>query len=184
MRLLENCIDNSASSEMKGQIEALREAFSVDINRPFVLNPSFPFYHGVTTSIDPHIARAYTQAEAVASTMASSQVTYATHPLSPPHSIGDVEPKGESPAAVQSLVMLATGHGAQASAQGPLVENINWNPSRLFEYLSLSLSLSLPANRAQGTGIQRLGLTGRWRRWRQARCHRSQCSIPTTKMVE
>ncbi|KAF8245927.1 hypothetical protein K440DRAFT_686106 [Wilcoxina mikolae CBS 423.85] len=133
MRLLENCIDNSASSEMKGQIETLREAFSVDINRPFVLNPSFPFYHDVSTSIDPHLARAYTQAEAVASTMAASQVTYATHPLSPPHSIGDVESKGESPAAVQSLVMLAAGHGAQPPPQAPIVENIPWNPSRLFE---------------------------------------------------
>ncbi|KAI5800545.1 hypothetical protein FPQ18DRAFT_253090 [Pyronema domesticum] len=130
MRLLENCIDNSASSEMKGQIETLREAFSVDINRPFVLNPSFPFYNGVAPGMDPHLAR-FTQAEAVASTMAASQVTYATQPLSPPHSIGDMESKGESPAAVQSLVMLAAGHQGGA-ATAPLVEN--WNPSRLFEY--------------------------------------------------
>lgn len=133
MRLLENCIDNSASSEMKGQIETLREAFSVDVNRPFVLNPSFPFYHGVPTSIDPHVARAYSQADTVASTMAASgQVNYATHPLSPPHSIGDTDSKGDSPAAVQSLVMLAAGQGAQAHAQ-PVVDHTAWNPSRLFD---------------------------------------------------
>lgn len=48
MRLLENCIDNSASQEVKGQIETLRKAFSVDLTQPFVLNPSFPFYQGVT----------------------------------------------------------------------------------------------------------------------------------------
>jgi len=138
MRLLENCIDNSASSEMKGQIETLREAFSVDVNRPFVLNPSFPFYHGVpAASIDPHIARAYSQADAVATTMAvtNGQVAYSTHPLSPPHSIGDTETKGDSPGAVQSLVMLAAGQGTQAqSSQPTLVDHVAaWNPSRLFE---------------------------------------------------
>jgi hypothetical protein len=135
MRLLENCIDNSASSEMKGQIETLREAFSVDVNRPFVLNPSFPFYHGVPAAIDP---RAYSQADAVASTMAASgQVTYATHthPLSPPHSIGDADSKGDSPSAVQSLVMLAAGQGAQPHPPPPVVDHAAWNPSRLFEYV-------------------------------------------------
>lgn len=125
MRLLENCIDNSASSEMKGQIEILREAFSADISQPFVLNPSIPFYPIRDVSgmpIDPRVARAYSQAE--------NLPFNSSHPLSPPNSIGDAESKGESPAAVQSLVMLAAGPGVQV----PLVEQIPWNPSRLLEY--------------------------------------------------
>jgi hypothetical protein len=131
MRLLENCIDNSASSEMKGQIEALQQAFSVDISRPFVLNPSFPFYHGdPPPSLDP---RTYTQPENIGSTMASNGQMNYTLPLSPPHSTDEAETKGESPAAVQSLVMLAAGQGAQPSTNPPMVENVTWNPSRLFE---------------------------------------------------
>jgi len=129
MRILENCIDNSASSEVKGQIETLREAFSLDVNRPFVLNPNFPFYPGVSGPVDPSITRAYTQGES--STLATGPVNYPTHPLSPPHSAGGSEPKGESPAAVQSLVMLAAGQGAQNST--PIVDTLAWNPSRLFD---------------------------------------------------
>lgn len=141
MRLLENCIDNSASQEVKGQIETLREAFSVDTNRPFVLNPSFPFYNGVSAPVDPSLARAaYTQSETVQSTMAStSQVNYNAHPLSPAHSNGSIESKGESPAAVQSLVMLAAGQGSHAPAPtnhiAEQVQQAQWNPSRLFEYI-------------------------------------------------
>ncbi|PUU82536.1 hypothetical protein B9Z19DRAFT_1099110 [Tuber borchii] len=131
MRILENCIDSSASSEVKGQIETLREAFSLDVNRPFVLNPNFPFYPGVSGPVDPSITRAYTQGEGSHSTLATGPVNYPTHPLSPPHSAGGSEPKGESPAAVQSLVMLAAGQGAQSSA--PIVDTLAWNPSRLFD---------------------------------------------------
>lgn len=136
MRILENCIDSSASSEVKGQIETLREAFSLDVNRPFVLNPNFPFYPGVSGPVDPSITRAFTQGEGSHSTLATGPVNYPTHPLSPPHSAGGSEPKGESPAAVQSLVMLAAGQGAQSSA--PIVDTLAWNPSRLFEFAPLS----------------------------------------------
>ncbi|KAL7269884.1 hypothetical protein RUND412_007427 [Rhizina undulata] len=135
MRILENCIDSSASSEVKGQIETLREAFSLDVNRPFVLNPNFPFYPTVSASVDPNLARAYTQAENTHSTLAASaQVNYTAHPLSPAHSQGEAEIKRESPAAVQSLVMLAAGQGAQNTA--PMVSTVDavaWNPSRLFD---------------------------------------------------
>lgn len=134
MRILENCIDSSASSEVKGQIETLRQAFSLDLTRPFVLNPNFPFYPGVSTAIDSNITRAYSQGESPHSTLtAGGPATYPAHPLSPPHSNGDGESKGESPA-VQSLVMLAAGQGAQNPPT--LVDNMGWNPSRLFEFVA------------------------------------------------
>lgn len=144
MRILENCIDSSASSEVKGQIEILREAFSLDVNRPFVLNPNFPFYPGVSEPGDPSLTPAYSQAESSHSTLATGpQVSYPTHPLSPPHSAGDGESKGESPAAVQSLVMLAGGRGTQDHS--PIVDTLAWNPSRLFEFVAPCSSLrSIP----------------------------------------
>lgn len=153
MRLLENCIDNSASSEMKGQIEILRQAFSVDVNQPFVLNPSIPFYPIRGASIDPHVARVYTQADAIENTMAASgNVSYATHPLSPPNSIGDVDHcKGDSPAV--SLVMLAAGPGTQS-----IDNQVSWNPTRLFEYASqpskvLARPLTLSSNWNTSFGV-------------------------------
>lgn len=134
MRILENCIDSSASSEVKGQIETLRQAFSLDLTQPFVLNPNFPFYPGVSTAIDPNITRAFSQGESPHSTLtAGGPATYPTHPLSPPHSNGDGDSKGESPAAVQSLVMLAAGRGAQ---NPPNIDTMGWNPSRLFEFVA------------------------------------------------
>ncbi|KAH0608934.1 uncharacterized protein H6S33_001162 [Morchella sextelata] len=131
MRILENCIDSSASSEVKGQIETLRQAFSLDLSRPFVLNPNFPFYPGVSAAVDPSITRAYTQGESPHSTLTAGGPANYSHPLSPPHSTGDGESKGESPAAVQSLVMLAAGQGTQNPPA--IVDNMGWNPSRLFD---------------------------------------------------
>lgn len=133
MRILENCIDSSASSEVKGQIETLRQAFSLDLTRPFVLNPNFPFYPGVSAALNPNITQAFSQGEGSHSTLTAGPATYPAHPLSPPHSNGDGESKGESPAAVQSLVMLAAGQGAQ---NPPIVDNMGWNPSRLFEFVT------------------------------------------------
>lgn len=135
MRILENCIDSSASSEVKGQIETLRQAFSLDLSRPFVLNPNFPFYPGVSAAVDPSITRAYTQGESPHSTLTAGGPANYSHPLSPPHSTGDGESKGESPAAVQSLVMLAAGQGTQNPPA--IVDNMGWNPSRLFEFVPL-----------------------------------------------
>jgi hypothetical protein len=164
MRILENCIDSSASSEVKGQIETLREAFSLDVNQPFVLNPNFPFYPGVSGPVDTSLTRAYTQAESSHPTLtAGPQVNYPTHPLSPPHSAGDGESKGESPAAVQSLVMLAASQGTQNLA--PVVGTIAWNPSRLFEFVALCSALfDMIVHHAYQSiviGMRHLGLMGR-----------------------
>jgi len=141
MRILENCIDISASAETKGQIQALREAFSLDLNRPFELNPSFPFYQPLHGSPDGHIARtpvsAYSQGEPPEPLITNAQVVaFPPHPVSPPHSTGECDAKGDSPSAVQSLVML---HSGQRVTQSPPTSAmldtpaLGWNPSRIFE---------------------------------------------------
>ena len=140
MRILENCIDISASAETKGQIQALREAFSLDLNRPFELNPNFPFYHPLPGASDSHMARTpistYSQAEISEPLITGAQVAFPSHPVSPPRSTGECDSKGDSPSAVQSLVML---HSGQRVTQPPPAPNmldttgLGWNPSRIFE---------------------------------------------------
>ncbi|KAI5780667.1 fungal-specific transcription factor domain-containing protein [Peziza echinospora] len=139
MRILENCIGISASSETKGQIQALREAFSLDLNRPFELNPAFPFSQPIH---DPHLSRqamsAYSQGEVNEPLISSSQVSFPPHPLSPPHSTGECDSKGGSPSAVQSLVMLHAGQRVnvtQSQPPQPMIDttSLDWNPSRIFD---------------------------------------------------
>ncbi|KAF8469706.1 hypothetical protein BDZ91DRAFT_63478 [Kalaharituber pfeilii] len=146
MRILETCIDHSASAETKGQIQALREAFSIDLNRPFELNPNFPFYQPVHGPTDPTIrtpVSAYTQAEASEPLMPTAQVAFPTHPLSPPHSTGDCDSKGDSPSAVQSLVMLHAGQRVTQPPPPPAMMDttgLGWNPSRIFESWNTAIS--------------------------------------------
>lgn len=137
MRLLENCIDNSASQEVKGQIETLREAFSVDLSRPFVLNPSFPFYPGAQAHmVEAQMTSAYVQADAVqASTLApNSQVNFSSYPISPPYSTDD-ETRDESPGIQQPIVMVSSSEGTSPAAQAHALtpDEVQWNPSQLFK---------------------------------------------------
>lgn len=124
MRALEVCIDISASAEMKAQIEALREAFSLDIARPFVLHPAFPFQAPVTSHQDhsPISAAVYpTNGSDLHST-----INFTGTPISPPSST-DAESKGHSPDAV---LMMTTGNDQLSM---PAMADVNvWNPSKLF----------------------------------------------------
>jgi len=128
--------------DMQHQIDALREAFSADIRKPFVLKPTFPYGSPgapVHTS-PPRVNPGYRQGSAQVPPQAlehhvPQQVSYTAHPISPPISAGGVDTKSDSPA-VQSLVMMATG---QRGPQPPLPTGVpindssNWNPSRIFE---------------------------------------------------
>jgi hypothetical protein len=133
MRILERCIDISASSETKGQIEALREAFSLDLSRPFVLNPNIPFYQPLMQmeqqqqpAVRPQPVnrnQSYSQGEA--------GNPYQQPPLSPPQSSSGEDGKGDSPAAVHSLVMMSTGQRPMSMYD----TNMEWNPQKLLEYV-------------------------------------------------
>lgn len=63
-----------------------------------------------------------------------SQVSYTSHPITPPISAGPVDTKSDSPA-IQSLVMMAS-QGSQASGMQQtmsLSDAPAWNPARIFE---------------------------------------------------
>lgn len=78
--------------------------------------------------------------------MATTQVTFPSHPVSPPRSAGDCDSNGGSPSAVQSLVMLHAGQRPSQAPPTPAMINtsgldnsgldnsgLGWNPSRIFE---------------------------------------------------
>jgi hypothetical protein len=130
--------------DMQQQIDALREAFSADIRKPFVLKPSFPYGSpGAPANASPPRADSqYRHGGIHGATQqnleqqhAPQPVSYTAHPISPPISAGGVDTKSDSPA-IQSLVMMATGQrGQQApNATGvPMPESSSWNPTRIFE---------------------------------------------------
>ncbi|PVH76410.1 hypothetical protein DL98DRAFT_551174 [Cadophora sp. DSE1049] len=143
MRILEKCTSSWPMPDMQQQIDALREAFSADTRKPFVLKPSFPYGSpgGSIHSTPPRSNAQYhphgSSQQVLEQQHAPQQVSYTAHPISPPISAGGVDTKSDSPA-VQSLVMMATGQrGPQPqppiSTGVPMSDPSTWNPSRIFD---------------------------------------------------
>ena len=132
--------------DMQQQIDALREAFSADMRKPFVLKPTFPYGSpGAPVRPSPPVTSAsYRQAGSHPSGIEQSlehqhaqqpHVSYTNHPhpISPPISAGDLDPKSDSPA-VQSLVMMPSGQRQVPMSGGvPMADTTGWNPSIIFE---------------------------------------------------
>ncbi|KAI4086898.1 MAG: hypothetical protein LQ339_008984 [Xanthoria mediterranea] len=133
MLLLENCTSAWPMPEMQSQIDALREAFSADINKPFRLRHNFP--HGspraplkhsqsepAETKYPPTLGRQTSHEQ-------SARIRYGTQPLTPPISAGLEDTNSGS----MNLGMLPNSHH-----QGPHIDNLGfdhseWNPSKIFE---------------------------------------------------
>lgn len=140
--------------DMQKQIDSIREAFSADTRKPFVLKSSFPYGSPQATHrLSP--TRAYTQRPSMRgsidhpqqqtidtqSAVQHSQVSYpGQHPITPPISAGPMDMKSDSPAA-QSLAMMASATSA-ATTQAPTLQpsmpmatdgGSGWNPTRIFE---------------------------------------------------
>ncbi|KAI8947224.1 fungal-specific transcription factor domain-containing protein [Xylaria longipes] len=160
MRILEKTMGSWPLPEMLKQIDAVREAFSADTRKPFVLKPSFPYGspHPSTQSSPP---RATTFKPPLLRTNSldpnldvhagpHSHVSY--HPITP-ISVSSGDGKGDSPS-VQSLSML----GASQSTQPPLSHTIplvdhhpTWNPSRIFDQWNSTFGTPLPTQPATVT---------------------------------
>jgi hypothetical protein len=149
MRILEKCTSSWPMPDMQQQIDALREAFSADMRKPFVLKPTFPYGSpaGPIHASPPRVQQ-YHQPQLVRTSSVehagleqhiqqAPQVSYLNHPITPPISAGGVDSKSDSPA-VQSLVMMASGQRVTQQQQPmttsvPMVDPSAWNPSRIFE---------------------------------------------------
>lgn len=148
MRILEKCTSSWPMPDTQQQIDALREAFSADTRKPFVLKPTFPYGSPAApvNTTPPRLTGTYRQGGSHSSSLeqqnvehqhgpqTSQQVSYTNHPISPPISAEGVDTKSDSPA-VQSLVMMATGQrGPQPMPSGlPMADASTWNPSVIFE---------------------------------------------------
>lgn len=140
MRILERCTSAWPMPDMQQQIDALREAFSADVRKPFVLKPSFPYGSpgAPVNQTPPRINNQYRQPSIHSAPQQNlpQQVSSYCHPISPPISAGGVtDTKSDSPA-VQSLVMMATGQRVapqQPIAAGGMTDPSGWNPSKIFE---------------------------------------------------
>ncbi|KAI9680066.1 MAG: hypothetical protein M1817_005082 [Caeruleum heppii] len=139
MRILEQCTRSWPMPEMQLQIDALREAFSADISKPFVLRSTFPY------NSPPPMASAHTTPPHALNqphglgrqhSFDHSQMRYVEHPISPPMSAGVVDSRRDSNIG-RPLVTLAPGpspHSAPHHAMGNgMVDTSTWNPSTIFE---------------------------------------------------
>ncbi|KAF1808719.1 hypothetical protein P152DRAFT_212646 [Eremomyces bilateralis CBS 781.70] len=136
MRVLEKVAPAFPMPEMQAQINGLREAFSADVTKPFELKASFPFSSPTLRSEASPIGTDNTyqhqlSGQDLPSIDPPGQVTYHTHPITPPISATGSDTRADSPV-VQSLMLMAQGQGPPQSSTGmPAVEH--WNPSRIFD---------------------------------------------------
>ncbi|KAK4128660.1 hypothetical protein N657DRAFT_676415 [Parathielavia appendiculata] len=138
MRILEKVMVAWPMPDMQRQIDSVREAFSADVRKPFVLKPTFPYGspHSATHPSPPGRPLDHnTQMPH------SQQVSYTSHHPLTPVSVGtQLDSKSDSPV-VQSLTTMASVHGSQASGVTqtlPLSEAPAWNPSRIFDQWNTS----------------------------------------------
>ncbi|KAI0895525.1 hypothetical protein F4806DRAFT_469448 [Annulohypoxylon nitens] len=141
MRILEKTMHSWPLPEMIKQIDAVREAFSADTRKPFVLKPSFPYGspHPSNHS-SPPTANTYKPPMLQTGSMdpmdphAGQQVSYANHPITP-ISASSADNKSDSPSA-RSLSLMTPVQSTQASTLAgglSLGDHSAWNPSRLFD---------------------------------------------------
>lgn len=138
MRILERVMAAWPMPDMQKQIDAVREAFSADTSKPFVLKQSFPYGSPRSSnhSSPPRGEAAEFRQQGLIRTGSfdqrlDTQVSFSAHPITPPISAGPVDSKGDSPG-VQSLVMMPPAQVTQATGM-PLTDAPSWNPSRIFE---------------------------------------------------
>ncbi|KAI9886199.1 MAG: hypothetical protein M1823_001995 [Watsoniomyces obsoletus] len=154
MRILEQCISSWPMPHVKAQIDALREAFSADTGKPFVLKRSFPYnsptmtqYQQMATSSGSSVHLPTSPPDPMSGS--SQQLEYPGHSLSPPLSSssaggggggGGIRSRTESPAALSVGSMSSTATATQAqhqqmttSAAVPMLDPMTWNPSKIFE---------------------------------------------------
>ncbi|KAF2736632.1 hypothetical protein EJ04DRAFT_533529 [Polyplosphaeria fusca] len=151
MRILETCAPSWPMPEMQQQINTLRQAFSADTGKPFELKPSFPFGSPQVHAESSPMSNEGSYRSRLPSQQSldqPGQVNYHAHPITPPISASDQDPKADSPVA-QSLVMMAAGQRApppQAAMQ--MQEPTQWNPQRIIDQWNVAFGTPPPPTTA------------------------------------
>ncbi|KAF2498297.1 hypothetical protein BU16DRAFT_548115 [Lophium mytilinum] len=155
MRILETCTPSWPMPEMHEQVNTLRQAFSADTSKAFALKPSFPFGSPPPQSNSSPLSTddAYRpRGPGPQSPLEQpGQVHYHAHPITPPISASDSDPKTDSPV-VQSLAMMAAGQRTpQTSNQIQMQEPVQWNPTRIFDQWNAAFGTPPPSTSSQSS---------------------------------
>ena len=140
MRILERCTSSWPMPDMQQQIDALREAFSADVRKPFVLNPSFPYRSPRGPGPSPPRGNNQYRPPGVSSVQQQPVHTYSSHPISPPVSAGTTDSRNESPAGLGTMAsnQRIPQQQQQMATNVPMGGVGAWNPTRIFEYVTTS----------------------------------------------
>jgi hypothetical protein len=153
MRILEACIDAWPMLEMKAQIDALREAFSADKNKPFELKESFPYgtpsdYHP-SPPLDAHYHRLQVPEHETYQQQPRSQ-SYSLQTMTPPVSAISRDSGFDSPMPQHSRGIAPTSNlsrsvptYSQSYPQQaiPTVDEAQWNPTPIFHQWNTAFSI-------------------------------------------
>lgn len=140
MRIVEQVMEAWPMPELQAQVDTVREAFSADVNKPFVLKASFPYSSPQPANRSPASApKVYRQIlprqgslDQPLDTTAASYGHFGTQPVTPPISTGPMGSANDSPAVAHMENMMA--QGGQLGAMPMAVPDQNaWNPSKIFE---------------------------------------------------
>ncbi|KAL3958407.1 hypothetical protein ACCO45_006569 [Purpureocillium lilacinum] len=128
MRIMEKVMEAWSMPELQKQVDAVREAFSADVRKPFVLKPSFPYGspHSSSHSSPPRIPQGYRPMDRTGSL---------DQHLDPQHPT--------------SLVMMPQDNQGPDMHHGMPVptSQSSWNPQRIFE--QWNTSFGTPAQTGQ-----------------------------------
>ncbi|KAI9890837.1 MAG: hypothetical protein M1814_003621 [Vezdaea aestivalis] len=132
MRILESCTSSWPMPEMQAQIDALREAFSADVTKPFELKRSFPYINSPSFSTEQSFEiPAYTNEALIPQTStadSSTSLLFVTNQIHTPGSSGSFSTRDGSPAAMPHFVSQP-----QSQQTDDLLDFPAWNPSRIFD---------------------------------------------------
>jgi len=136
MRLLETVMAAWPMPEMQRQVDAIREAFSADVRKPFMLKPSFP-YSSPTMShsaTPPRSSPAYNRPMMDRGGLGPqpnsivTQISFPSQPMTPPTSDSPPDIKNTSP-----MMMFSAGPNSSMPPALPLTDAPAWNPAPIFE---------------------------------------------------
>ncbi|KXG51136.1 Transcription factor [Penicillium griseofulvum] len=137
MRILETCSTAWPMPEIQAQIDSLRLAFSADMNRPFELQPNFPYgspsepYHPsppMDANYHPHLNQL------------QPRVRYT--PITPPVSTGAEDSKSDTSSQIQSLGMVAHQPPTTHPLETPSADEHHWDPTRIITQWDMAFSVN------------------------------------------
>ncbi|KAI9802183.1 MAG: hypothetical protein M1825_002903 [Sarcosagium campestre] len=147
MRILEQCTSAFPMPEMQAQIEPLREAFSADTSKPFVLKQSFPYSSPRSAAVrlpaatNGHLGTSSTRhssMENIRPVLYDAGAHHHRQAPTPPVSAADFD-SGLQSDEIQPTRLIANGVRRASYHHHPPVSTIqqsndaSWNPSRIFD---------------------------------------------------